>query len=282
MNNVLGSKIIRFALVVSLLLLVLSACSETNEEEAVDETKASATAEQKNDNQDKAQKEKSETPVAASSNSYGTSNLDECEGIRFEKDAIIDGNQLASCIMAAMLKVETGTHKVVSDDGPSTIVDFQFTPEFSLSADNGETVIIVKDNDGWMKMPSGKWYSEFDDSDDLDSEALIASNTIQLTRVFAHPNTITQFLALTTSWKVVDQSKVPAEDAFVDKAWQLVPTEPVIMEGTEFTDVELWITDDYLGAYYTSTAKMMGMSTTSSDTFMQWGEPVTIVNPMES
>lgn len=280
MNNAYGSKIIRFGLIVSVLLFVLSACNEKNEVEEVDGIKDSVTSEQVNGVQDEAGKEKTETAVPTSSDKYGTSNLAECEGIRFEKDAIIDGNQLAPCIMAAMLEVETGTHKVATDDGTSTIVDFQFTPEFSLSADNGDTIIIVNDSEGWMKMPSGKWFSETDVSDDPD--VLLASNTIKLTRVFAHPNTITQFLALTPSWKVVEESKVPAEDAFVDTAWQLVPNEPVVMEGTEFTNVELWITDDYLGAYYTSTAKMMGMSATSSDTFMQWGEPVTIVNPMES
>lgn len=279
MSIVLVRKFIRFGLVVSVLLLVLSACNEKNDAEELDETKDSIASEQDNVEQDESKNEESETTTAASADKYGTANLAKCEGINFEKDAIIDGNQLAPCMMDAMLEVKTGTHKVTSDDGSNTIVDFQFTPDFSLSAENAETIIIVKDNDGWMKMPSGKWFSESDVSDDPD--ALIASNTIKLTRVFAHPNTITQFLALTPNWKVVEESKVPAEDAFVENAWKLIPNEPVVKEGMEFNDVELWITDDYLGAYYTSTTKIMGMSATSSDTFMQWGEPVTIVNPME-
>lgn len=279
MRVTLVRKLIQFGLVVSVLLLVLSACNEKNDAEEVDKTKDSVASEQGDVEQDGAENEEPETTVEASADKFGISNLVECEGIRFEKDAIIDGSQLAPCIMAAMLEVKTGTHKVTSDDGTNTIVDFQFTPEFSLSANNADTIIIVKDNDGWMKMPSGKWFSESDVSEDPD--ALLASNTIKLTRVFAHPNTITQFLALTPNWKVVEESKVPVEDAFVENAWKLIPNEPVVMDGMEFTDVELWITDDYLGAYYTSTTKMMGMSATSSDTFMQWGEPVTIVNPME-
>lgn len=200
-----------------------------------------------------------------------------CKGILLESNAVVEGRKLANCMMEMMLSVQTGSHRVESSDGTNSVVDFQWTPEFAMNVDAGDTTMVLKENTGWIKMPDGRWIEETDTAEDGDT--IIAVNTLKLARAFSSPQMMTEYLALASSWKVLEETSVPAEDAFVDVAWKLVPESPIAMEGITLSNVELYMTDHYLGAYYIATATVAGISTTTSNTFIQWGEPVKIPEP---
>lgn len=200
----------------------------------------------------------------------------QCKDITFKQDAIINGNALSLCMMDTMLAVKTGSHFVQSSTGSSN-VDFKFEPQFSMHVESGDLSVIIHDNTGWFQQQDGKWIEEDETSSDM--EVVLATNVIKSTRAFSHPYTMTQYLAAVSEWKVVDFAQVPDNKAFVEKAWKLVPIGDVNFEGITLTDVELWITDEFLGAYYIATSTVAGMSETTSNTFIQWGRPVTIPEP---
>lgn len=200
-----------------------------------------------------------------------------CEGITFETNAIIDGQQLATCMVDAMLLKQTGSHIVTSGTGEQTTVDFEWSPNFSMHSFNDNMSVIIKEDTGWFKNAGGQWIEE--DETNEDPESAIATGVIKLTRAFSHPSTITQFLTLNSSWKVHGKEQVPASEAFINEAWKLIPDAPITLEGLTISDVELWLSDAYLGAYYVSTITVAGITETTSNTFTQWGEPVTIPSP---
>lgn len=199
-----------------------------------------------------------------------------CENITFKQDVSINGNALSLCMMDTMLAVKTGSHFVQSSASSSN-VDFKFEPQFSMYVESDDLSVIIHDNTGWFQQQDGNWIEEDETSSDI--EVVLATNVIKMTRAFSHPYTMTQYLAAVSEWKVVDFAQVPDSKAHVEKAWQLVPMGDVNFEGITLTDVELWITDEYLGAYYIATSTIAGMSETTSNTFTQWGGPVTIPEP---
>lgn len=265
-----------FSLMLIVFLSILGACNDKEEDsqqvepdqEAVN---GSLAEEQSTD----------ENPTSEEELSLGelTADLPQCAEVKLEKDTVIEGNSIAHCMMAAMLAVETGSHRVEGSDGTNSIVDFQFTPEFSMNVDNGNTVLIIEESNGWIKMENGKWYEEGDTSEDEDS--ILATNIIKLARAFSHPYMITQYLALSPEWTVVEKGQVPAEDAYTETAWKIISNAPIVMEGITITDIELWLTDEFLGAYYQTTSTVAGFTATGSNTYLQWGEPITIRKPNE-
>ena len=203
----------------------------------------------------------------------------ECEGIVFTSGAVIEGTQLGDCMVAAMLAAVTGTHRVESTGEPPTVVDFQWNPDFSMNIKGEDHSVIIKGDTGWLKYPAGNWIQE--DEYSTDPEVIMASGLIKIVRAFSHPLFLREYLSMSTTWKVVGKEPVPASDAYVDVAWHLVPEGPINMDIFTLTDVGLWLSDDYLGAYFVSTSTGMGVTVTTSNTFLQWGEPVDIPNPTE-
>lgn len=199
-----------------------------------------------------------------------------CEGILFEQGAVIEGKKLAACMKDAMIAAGSGSHKVNSASGASK-VDFQWNPDFSMHIENSDNTVIIDGDTGWMKTPETGWIEETDEPSN--GEEVIASNVIKLTRILGHPIAIAENFAQAPTWKVVGQGAVPDTEAFVDTAWHLTPEQPIHLNGAMLTDVQLWITDHYLGAYYIATATIAGLSETTSNTFLQWGEPVDIPSP---
>lgn len=203
-----------------------------------------------------------------------------CEGIIFESNAVIEGTKLANCMMAAMLAAGTGTHRLESTAEPAAIVDFLWDPDFSLNVREGENSVIIKGNTGWVKNDKGKWIQEEDNS--LDPEIQLANIIIKMVRAFSNPMVLRDYIELSPTWIVVGEESVPAEDAVTDIAWHLVPKGPIHLDDITLTDVGLWLTSGYLGAYYVSTSSGMGFTVTSSNTFLQWGEKVEIPDPRRS
>lgn len=250
-------------------MLVLTACGGSNESRA-NPTELTKTEENVKQEETVVKEKavikipKQATPIA-------------CKGIILEVDSVVAGEKLGECMMEAMLAVETGSQRFESSDGTNSVVDFQWKPEFSMHVKNGDNSIVLKENTGWIKLSGGKWIEETDTSEDIDT--ILAVGTLKLARVFSSPQVMTQYIALGSSWRVLEETSVPAEDAFVDVAWKLVPEAPIVVEGITISNMELYLTTDYLGAYYVSTGTVAGISTTSSNTFLQWGGPVTIPNP---
>ncbi|WP_342472078.1 hypothetical protein MHH70_17080 [Metasolibacillus sp. FSL H7-0170] len=256
------------------LMLLLAACgNNTPEESSTDhsETENKEAAASENENEEVETEVEADEEAAAS-----LSSLASCEGILFEVGKTIEGKQLAACMADAMIAAGTGSHKAISSTG-TTMVDFQWNPDFSMHVKSQDMSVIVDGDTGWMNMPDVGWVEETDEP--RTGEQVIASNVIKLTRVLGHPLIIAENFAQAPTWHVVEQASVPDADAFVDTAWHLVPEEPINLLGTTLTDVQLWVTNNYLGAYYIATATIGEVSETTSNTFTQWGGPVHIPSP---
>lgn len=201
----------------------------------------------------------------------------ECEGILFETGAVIEGKKLGNCMVAAMMAAGTGTHRVETIGEPATVVDFKWDPDYSMNVVEGPNSVIIQGKTGWYKNDAGKWIQEDDQS--IDPDVALANNIIKMVRVFSNPIVLRDYLALSPTWTVVGEELVPAADAITDKAWHLVPEGPIKVDMVTLSDVGLWLTPNYLGAYYVATSSAMGVTATTSNTFLQWGEKVDIPTP---
>ncbi|MFJ7936582.1 hypothetical protein [Sporosarcina sp. NPDC096371] len=261
-------------IVVVLLSLLLASCQSTSPSNQSDEGGSD-----KGSHEVDTQGNEKENEVAKEEEEVEEITLDtpqSCEGIVFEIGRTIEGKKLAACMRDAMIAAGSGSHKVQTSTATSK-VDFNWTPDFSMHVETEDTAVILKGNYGWMKLPGSGWIEEKDNP--LDVDEVIASNTIKLTRIFGNPEMISGNFRGSKTWRVVEQGAVPDEEAFVDTAWHLVPEETIQMDGVVLTDIHLWLTSNYLGAYYIATASVAGISETTSNTFLQWGEPVEIPNP---
>lgn len=265
-----------FIIMILCISIFLIACTKTNEnlQEPDSESKQgnSEPAEQNSgqeepdttEDESDEEAKKSEAPI-------------ECEGIVLETNAVIEGEKLADCLVAAMLHAGTGTHRVESTGTPAAVIDFQWNPEFALNVKEGPESVIIKGDTGWYKNEAGKWIQEDSQTDDMDS--VIANAVIKSVRVFSSPLMMREYWAKAPTWKVVGEESVPASDALTDVAWHLVPEAPIQLGEVTLTDVELFITSNYLGVYSESTGTVGGFTTTTSNTFLQWGEEVIIPEP---
>lgn len=261
------------------LALLLTACSPSSKN-----SEESSPSEQSQDNEQSLelqevskQESQQENEEELEEDVIEEQSLIECEGIIFESNAVIEGKKLADCIVAAMLAAGTGTHRVESSAAPPTVVDFLWDPDFSMNVREGQNSVIIKGNTGWYKGDNGKWIQEEDHS--LDPDVNLANAIIKLTRAFSNPLVLRDYFASSPTWIVVGEESVPADDAVSDIAWHLVPEAPINYNGVILTDVGIWLTSNYLAAYYISTASMMGITDTTSNTFLQWGEKVEIPDP---
>lgn len=197
----------------------------------------------------------------------------ECDGILFEVGGEIAGEDLAACMSAAMLAAGSGAHRVENSTGV-TDVEFAWTPEFSMSA-QGELAFVIRGEDGWVDVGNG-WVRG--DMSSSDPEIMMAGTLVETVRQVGDPRVMTALLAQ-TPWTIVESGTVPATDAVADTAWLLQPTGSISLMGVAVSDPQLWFGTDYLGVYFVATASVMGVTETTSNTFLQWGEPVEIPNP---
>lgn len=217
-------------------------------------------------------------PSTSASELAAPISLPECEGIVLAANETVDGDTLGACIVAAMLGASSGTQRVESSDGSSAIVDFEWNPDYSMhsTGDSGST--IIEGDTGWL-MLDGRWIQE--DPASEDPEVALATGTIQLVRAASDPRALADYFALSPTWTIVGEEPVPAPDAVVDSGWKIVPDTAFSVGPVAISDMAVWLTPRYLGAYTVSTGTAFGFTTTSSSTFMQWGKPVEIPDPRD-
>lgn len=203
--------------------------------------------------------------------------LPECDGILFETGAEIAGQQLGDCMAAAMYAAGSGSHRVDEDTGRSSLVHFQWTPEFSMSVE-GDAPIVVRGDTGWANLGPRGWVQA--DPSSTDGEVLMATTIIEASKAFGDPRVIGSVLGQ-SDWRVVGETSVPATDAVADIAWQLEPVSALPFGPVTMTDYQLWLRNDYLGAYSVGTGSFGGITATTSNTYLQWGEAVEIPDPMQ-
>lgn len=271
-----GSTVLGSALLLAL-TLVLAACgsSQHNPEESSTEVEQEDSQQMEPDENEQQEESGSNENEIEEDSAFTAPS--ECEGVLLESNKVIEGKKLADCMVAAMLSAGTGTHRVETTGEAPSVVDFKWDPDFSMNKKGDSGSVIIKGNTGWYKDSSGKWMQE--DEQSVDPEVAMATNIIKLTRVFADPRMIREYLAASPTWTVVGQEPVPAQDAFMDVAWHLVPELPIHMDMVTITEADLWLTNHYLGAYYVSTGTAAGFTTTTSNTFLQWGKEVEIPDP---
>ena len=201
-----------------------------------------------------------------------------CEGLVLKEDEVIDGAQLSKCLMDTMLVAKTATYRSDSDDGSYGLIDVQWDPLFSASFHSNEQQLIIKGDEGWIKTPESGWIKESDSS--VAPEDIPLQNAIKLARVTMSPAGITQYFSFVNSWTVVGKESVPDEEAFLQTAWHLVPTEdPYKVQDLTISNSHLYLADNFLIAYYESTATIAGHSAKGRNIFTQWGGEINIPEP---
>jgi hypothetical protein len=201
-----------------------------------------------------------------------------CEGLVLKKDEVINGSQLSKCLMDTMLFAKTATYRSDSDDGSYGLIDVQWDPLFSASFHSNEQQLIIKDNEGWIKTPESGWIKESDPN--VAPEDVPLQNAIKLARVTMSPAGITQYFTFVNSWTVIEKESVPDEEAFLQTAWHLVPTvDPYKVQDLTISNSHLYLADNFLIAYYESTATIAGHSAKGRNIFTQWGGEINIPEP---
>lgn len=267
-------RLLAWMLLLLAAVALLAACNQNSQNEPASSESAdgeSVSTDKTNEGQEEDGEASAENPP------IDHAELAACKGIVFKDGDKIEGTRLADCMVEAMMNAGTGTQLVKDSNGNHSIVHFQWNPDYSMYVEGPEQSVVIEGEKGWFQQPGLGWVEENDQSSDPD--VVLATNIIKLTRVFAHPIMLRDYLAKSPTWTVVGQEPVPDQDAFVDVAWHLEAEVPLEMMGVTLTDVDLWITNNYLGAYYASTGTAGGFTTTASHTFMQWGEPVEIPKP---
>lgn len=205
------------------------------------------------------------------------SELAECTGIAFEAGAEIAGPQLGACLTAAMVAAGSGTHRVDEDTGRSSLVHFQWTPEFSMSVE-GDAPIVVRGDTGWVDMGPAGWVQA--DPGSSDGQVVLATAIVEASTAFADPRVIGGVLGQ-SDWRVIGEAPVPATDAVAESAWHLEAIAPVPFGPVSISDYQLWLRGDYLAAYASATGTFGGITATTTNTYLQWGEPVEIPEPAQ-
>ncbi|WP_036689489.1 hypothetical protein [Paucisalibacillus globulus] len=271
-----------FIFIVMTFFYFLVACASsdnTGSKELEQDKKGTESVESKQEDESEETKEEDieSTEEETESEKADTKEYAACKGILFSVGEEIDGRVLADCVIEAMLVQQTGTHIVKDESGITTTVDFKWDPHFSLATHNDEFSVVLKEDTGWMKTLDGRWIQE--DPNSTHPETITANAVINGYRVFADPRFIGEFLAMVNTWTVAGEEPVPDADSFADKAWKLTTDDVIDMEISVVSDLEFWITSDYLGAYFVATGTMGNVSARTSNTFTQWGGEVDIPEP---
>lgn len=207
----------------------------------------------------------------------GAVSVPECGGILLEEGGTTSGEELGECISAAMVAAGSGVHRVEADGSDSQTVSFRWNPDFEMSSEGGQAVVI-KGDDGWIRDPqTGAWIKGDVESDD--PQAMMAGNIVELVRAAAHPDMMAATIAAAETWTIVEEGDVPVDDAVADRGWLFEPVGPMEMMGVTLTDYRIWLTPEYLGVYAEATGTTMGETVTTRDTFLEWGGPVEIPEP---
>lgn len=202
-----------------------------------------------------------------------------CEGVELRAGRAVSGQELGDCVSAAMVAVGSGVQRVESTDGTSDVVHFRWDPDYSMSIGGAEREVVVQGETGWVRFPGQGWVQA--DPSSADPAVLMATSVVELVRVFSDPRVLAAGFATSDTWTVVGEENPPVDDADATTTWLLTPDAPMTLLGVAVTDVELYLRPDHLGAYMVGTGSFGGVSTTTSNTFTQWGGEVEIADPTQ-
>lgn len=200
-----------------------------------------------------------------------------CEAVELRAEQTVSGQDLGDCVAAAMVAVGSGVQRVDSSDGSSDVVHFRWDPDYSMSIDGSDREVVVKGETGWVRFPGQGWVQA--DSSSTDPGVVMATSIVELVRVFSDPRVLAAGFATSDTWTVVGEEIPPVEDADANTTYLLTPDTPVTLMGVAISDYELYLRPDHLGAYAVGTGTFAGISTTTSNTFTQWGGEVEIPEP---
>ncbi|QOR69415.1 hypothetical protein IM660_11985 [Ruania alkalisoli] len=220
-----------------------------------------------------------DAPEPSGSEEPAASGIVECEPFVLAEGGQVPGAVVGDCVAAAMVAAGTGVQRVDSSDGTSSVVQFRWDPDYAMSIDGDQQVVIEGDT-GWVQVPGSGWIQA--DPGSSDPQVVMATSIVQLVRAFSDPRMLAEGFGQAESWTIVEETDVPVEDAVADTAWLLQPEGGILPLGDiTVTDVELWLRSDYLGVYTVGTGSYAGVSVTTSNTFLEWGEPVEIPDPSQ-
>nr|WP_144924414.1 hypothetical protein [Paenibacillus bovis] len=255
--------------------VLLSACNSSEKGGTRDtEKEVSSGVEENRDNVDEDKMKKNPEPDDEKLTEY-----EGCNSVLLSTSQEISGSDLANCVLEAMIMQQTGTHIVKNNSGITTTVDFTWNPFFAMSVDNGQFGAVLTEDTGWMQTHDGRWIEENHNS--THPETIIANTVIKGYRTFVDPQFIAELLGQVSMWSVVGEDDIPDSDAFTNKAWKLTSEDVIDMEISIISELEFWITNDYLAAYFVATGTIGDLSDRSSNTFTQWGGKVEIPTPEE-
>ncbi|MBE1874138.1 hypothetical protein [Myceligenerans pegani] len=202
-----------------------------------------------------------------------------CEAVELRAEQTVSGQDLGDCVAAAMVAAGSGVQRVESSDGTSDVVHFRWDPDYSMSINGAEREVVVKGETGWVRFPGQGWVQA--DSSSADPAVVMATSIVELVRVFSDPRVLATGFATSDTWTVVGEENPPVDDADATTTYLLTPDTPMTVMDVALSDVELYLRPDHLGAYAVGTGTFAGISTTTSNTFTQWGGEVDIPDPTE-
>jgi len=187
-----------------------------------------------------------------------------CRDVSTERDAEVSGKALGACVVDAMTAVGTGA-MVVEDGTSSSNVVFRFDPKYSAYVTGGvegEIGLILEEDTGWFRQGQ-EWVQE-------GTGDAVADAAIGLGRVFSDPLMIKTYLGTCDTWTTkglrTGETRYDCTGTFE-------------FAGATMSDVWFTVDEAFLGVESAATASMAGMSTTTTQTFYRWGEPVDIPDP---
>ncbi|GHG49161.1 hypothetical protein GCM10011331_11460 [Flavimobilis marinus] len=193
-----------------------------------------------------------------------------CTGVPTGPREIAAGDALGECIVTAMVAAGSGKMTVVADDGePPTEVEFEYTPELAIVNRAPALTFVVVDDTAWMNI-EGQWHREGDGAmGDLLADGL------GVLRAFSDPRASAAVIGACPEWE--SSGLITHADAGNAIAYEC--TAPFDAMGVTMSSYRIVVDPDFLGIETVATGTFMGFTTTTTQTFRDWGEPVEIPRP---
>lgn len=194
-----------------------------------------------------------------------------CTGVATDPRELTPGDVLGECIVTAMVAAGSGKMTVAADDGePPTEVDFRYDPELSLVSRGPDMSFVVVDDTAWLNV-GGQWHREGDGSTMGD----LLTDGLGALRAFSDPRASAAVIGACPEWE--SSGLITHADAGNAIAYKC--TAPFEAIGVTMSEYRIVVDPGFLGIESVGTGDFMGFTTTTTQTFRDWGEPVEIPRP---
>lgn len=194
-----------------------------------------------------------------------------CTGVATDPRELTPGDALGECIVTAMLAAGSGKMTVAADDGvPPTEVEFRYDPELSLVSHGPDMSFVVVDDTAWLNA-GGQWHREGDGSTTGD----LLTDGLGALRAFSDPRASAAVIGACPEW----ESSGLITHAEAGNAIAYECTAPFEAIGVTMSEYRIVVDPGFLGIESVGTGDFMGFTTTTTQTFREWGEPVEIPRP---